>query len=220
MGSNWDVEGPEHPAASPPQSARALSGKLPSTARRTPQRRAGNLATCTRWADAEHPRWRQTGDMARYSTTLVTDAPAVPVLDRLADFATVADWDPGVSDAALIVGEPGRIGSRYLVTATFGPRRIPLEYEIIERVDPIDGKAGRVVLVAQTGSFTSHDTITVTPTPTGSLVQYDAILTLHGPGRVLDWPLHASFQLIGRRAEQGLRAELDHLAAAKDARPE
>ena len=155
--------------------------------------------------------------MAHYSTTLMTDAPAVPVLDRLADFANVADWDPGVSDAALIVGEPGRLGSRYLVTATFGPRRIPLEYEIIERVDPIDGRAGRVVLVAQAGSFTSHDTITVTATPTGSLVQYDAILTLQGLGRVMDWPLHWSFQLIGRRAEQGLRAELDHLAAAQGA---
>jgi hypothetical protein len=171
-------------------------------------------------ADADHQRWPQTDDMARYSTTLVTDAPAAPVLDRLADFANVADWDPGVSDAALIVGEPGRLGSRYLVTATFGPRRIPLEYEIIERVDPIDGRAGRVVLVAQAGSFTSHDTITVTATPTGSLVRYDAILTLHGLGKVMDWPVHWSFQLIGRRAEHGLRAELDHLAAAQDARPE
>ena len=65
-----------------------------------------------------------------------------------------------------------------------------------------------MVLVAEAGSFTSHDTITVTPRGSGSQVQYEAILTLHGLGRVLDWPLQLSFQVIGRRAEQGLRAEL------------
>jgi Polyketide cyclase / dehydrase and lipid transport len=152
--------------------------------------------------------------MARYTTTLMTDAPAQVVLDHLADFASVADWDPGVTAAALISGEPGRVGARYSVTVSFGPRRIPLEYAVVERVDPVGAGPGHVVLVAESGLFTSHDTITVTPTSSGSQVQYDAILTLHGLGRVLDWPLQQSFQVIGRRAEQGLRAELDGLAGA------
>jgi hypothetical protein len=158
--------------------------------------------------------------MARYSTTLMTDAPALLVLDHLADFATVADWDPGIAEASLIAGEPGQVGSRYRVIALVGPRRIPLEYAVVERIDPLDGEAGRVVLVAETGTFRSHDTITVTPTQTGSQVRYDAVLTLHGLGRVLDWPLHLSFQLIGRRAEQGLRAALVDLAPAQGTHPE
>lgn len=158
--------------------------------------------------------------MARYSTILQTEAPAALVLDHLADFATVAEWDPGVTEATLISGEPGQVGSRYRVIALFGPRRIPLEYVVVERVDPLHAQPGWVVLSAETAMFTSHDTITVTPTGRGSQVQYDAILTLHGPGRVLDWPLHQSFQVIGRRAEKGLRSELAALAAAHANGPE
>ena len=158
--------------------------------------------------------------MARYSTTLQTEAPARLILDHLAEFTTVADWDPGVTEATLISGEPGRVGSRYRVTATFGPRKIPLEYALVERVDPLDGEPGRAVLIAETGSFTSHDTITVTPTASGSQVQYDAILSLQGLGRALDWPLHRAFQVIGRKAEQGLRDELAGLAAANDDGPQ
>ena len=159
--------------------------------------------------------------MARYSTSLLfTAAPPLVVLDHLADFVSVADWDPGITGASLVAGEPGRVGSRYHVTATFGPRHIPLEYLITERVDPGDDGPGRVVLVADGGSFTSHDTITVTAVEGGSQVQYEAILTLRGAGRVLDWPLGLSFQVIGRRAENGLRAELAELALARDRQPE
>jgi hypothetical protein len=158
--------------------------------------------------------------MAQFSTTLITGAPAQLVLDFLADFSTVAEWDPGVSAAHLISGEPGQVGAQYGVTASFGPRRIPLEYAVMERVDPHEGDGGHVVLVAESGLFTSHDTITVTPTPVGSRVQYDAVLTLNGVGRVMDWPLHQSFQVIGRRAEQGLRAALAGLAAAHGTSPE
>ncbi len=155
--------------------------------------------------------------MANFSTTLQTTAPAHLVLDHLADFATVGDWDPGVTEAALISGEPGKVGARYHVMAVFGPRRIPLEYAVVERVDVTADEPGRVVLRAETGSFISDDTITVTPTANGCQVQYDAILTLRGLGRVMDWPLHQSFQVIGRRAEQGLRSELESLAATHGA---
>ncbi|MCU0263646.1 MAG: SRPBCC family protein [Candidatus Nanopelagicales bacterium] len=158
--------------------------------------------------------------MARFSTTLFTTSPAQVVLDRLADFASAADWDPGVTEAVLVAGEPGQVGSRYHVIATFGPRRIPLEYVVIERVDPLDDRPGRVVLVADGGSFTSHDTITVTPADGGTQVQYEAILTLKGVGRVLDWPLGLTFQVIWRRAEQGLRAELSELAPTGEPQPE
>jgi hypothetical protein len=158
--------------------------------------------------------------MARFSTTLKTDAPAQRVLDHLADFATAAEWDPGVTAAALLSGDPGQVGARYRVMFSFGPRRIPLEYVVMDRRDPLDGEPGYVVLVAESGWFTSHDTITVTPTSSGSEMRYDAILTLHGLGRIMDWPLHQSFQVIGRTAEQGLREALATLATEQDTRTE
>jgi hypothetical protein len=153
--------------------------------------------------------------MARFRTTLITDAPATSVLDRLGDFATIADWDPGVTNARRLSGEPGQEGTRYAVDFSFGPRHIPLEYEIVARAEPEGGQAGHVVLVAKSGSFSLHDTITVQGTPTGTEVTYDALLTLHGPRRLMDWPLDRMFQIIGRRSEAGLRAELVSVAQAQ-----
>jgi hypothetical protein len=153
--------------------------------------------------------------MARFRTTLITDAPAASVLDRLADFATITDWDPGVTDARRLAGEPGQVGTRYAVDFTFGPRSLPLEYEIVERVEPEGEQVGRVVLICTSGWFTLHDTITVQGTPTGTEVTYDALLTLRGPGRLMDWPLDRMFQIVGRRSEAGLRAELASVAQAQ-----
>jgi hypothetical protein len=154
--------------------------------------------------------------MAHYRTsTLTTSAPAPEVLDRLADFASVAEWDPGIVGAHLLSGVAGQVGARYEVIAAFGPRRIPLVYHLSERAEPTSQRPGRVALVAEDRTLVSHDTITVTPVDDGCEVAYDARLTLKGPGRVLDLPLHLAFQVIGRRAEGGLRAELDRLASQR-----
>ena len=153
--------------------------------------------------------------MARFRTTMITDAPADSVLDHLGDFATLADWDAGVTSARRLSGEPGQVGTRYAVDFSFGPRNIPMEYEVIERAEPEGEQAGHVVLRATSGSFTLLDTITVHGTSTGTEVTYDALLTLHGPRRLMDWPLDRIFQIIGRRSEAGLRAELASVAHAQ-----
>jgi Polyketide cyclase / dehydrase and lipid transport len=157
--------------------------------------------------------------MAHFRTTLSSTAPVAASFERLADFACVADWDPGIAEAHLTAGEPGRVGARYHVVSQFGPRRVPLEYRIVEREDPHDDQPGRVLLVADGGSFTSHDTITARPGRLGAEVSYDAVLTLNGLGRILDLPLHLTFQVIGHRAAAGLRAELARLAAVAGPRP-
>ena len=155
--------------------------------------------------------------MAHFRTTLPSTAPADVTLAHLADFATVADWDPGIPEARLTAGEPGQVGARYAVISQFGPRRMPLEYRIVAREDPRDDQPGEVTLVADGGTFTSHDTITVRPAGSGAAeVTYDAQLTLHGLGRIMDIPLHLAFQVIGRRAEAGLREELARLGGVAD----
>lgn len=152
--------------------------------------------------------------MAHYRTgALTTSASAQETLDRLADFASVAEWDPGIATARLLTGPAGQVGATYEVVAAFGPWRTPLEYAVVERVEPAAGQPGRVVLVADDGSLVSHDTITVTPVGTGCEVSYDARLSLTGPARILDLPLNLMFQVIGRRAEAGLRSELERLAS-------
>lgn len=74
--------------------------------------------------------------------------------------------------------------------------------------------------VAESGSLTSHDSITVRETLTGTEVSHDAPLTRHGAGRLLDWPLNRTFPIIGRRAGVGLRAELASLPATRAGGPE
>ena len=54
----------------------------------------------------------------------------------------------------------------------------------------------------------SIDTITFEKTARGTSLTYDANLTLKGIRYVGDFALHLAFQWIGRRALEGLRAEL------------
>jgi hypothetical protein len=226
------IERPGHPAASPPQSTRALRGKYlrhpgdpgngaPGAATFSPSVPRGPADDVVQGdqvnqqgADAGPLRGAQTGCMARFRTTISTRASAASALALLADFQSAADWDPGVRSARLISGSPGVVGAHYEVVATFGPIPIPLDYELTERVDPHGDQPGRVVLIARTGSFTSHDTITAVAEGTGSQVTYDAVLGMQGIRRVFDWPLNLAFQVIGSRAEHGLREALETLADA------
>ena len=142
--------------------------------------------------------------MARYRTTVESPAPAHEVFAYLADFQTVAEWDPGVRSARRLHGEPGEVGTRYFVVAGFLGRGIPLEYEILDSVAPTGRSAGRVVLEAHTSDFRSYDVITVVPTPSGCRVTYDADLALKGVRRPFDPLLRLMFKVVGDRARNGL----------------
>lgn len=152
--------------------------------------------------------------MARERFTITSDAPAPEAFAYIADFATTAQWDPGITDARLLEGDPGRTGARYLVTASFLGRSIPLEYEVLESIPPEDGFAGRVVLEAITGDVRSYDVITVEPRGTGCAVTYDADLSLRGIRRPFDPLLRVAFALIGKRARSGMVTALQSLARA------
>lgn len=142
--------------------------------------------------------------MARYRTTVDSPAAAKDVFAYLADFRTVAEWDPGVRSARLLHGEPGAQGATYYVVAGFLGRGIPLEYEILESIAPTDRFEGRVVLEAHTSAFRSYDVITVAPTDSGCTVTYDADLALKGVRRPFDLFLSLAFKVIGDRARNGL----------------
>lgn len=142
--------------------------------------------------------------MAHYRAIVHSPAPPADVFAYLADFATIAEWDPGVSQAHLISGSPGTTGARYRVTTSNLGVSLPLEYEILEAFPPADGFPGRVALEAETSDFRSYDVITVSPSGQGCEVVYDADLALKGPRRLFDPLLRLAFSVIGRRAETGL----------------
>lgn len=153
-------------------------------------------------------------DMARYCTTVSTPASAQQVYDYLADFSSIALWDPGVSDAELISGTPAKEGAVYRVTTSNLGIALPLDYEILEAIPPADDFAGRIVVEAQTRDFRSYDVITVTPTAHGCDVTYDADLALKGIRRPFDPFLRLAFKVIGDRARNGLAQAVQMRTAA------
>lgn len=146
--------------------------------------------------------------MARYTTTVSSSLSADEAFDYLRDFATIAQWDPGVAEATLVDGEAGQVGARYQVDTVLLGWVTPLEYAIVVEVESPDGSR-RIDLRAENEDFISYDVITVRPAAGGCQVTYDADLALKGVRRLFDPTLWLLFQVIGRRAEGGLRDALN-----------
>ena len=143
--------------------------------------------------------------MARYRTTITSSTPPDAAFDGLADFTTVADWDPGVSRAVRVDSGDIVVGSAFDVDVALGGRDVTFRYVITELARP-----DRVVLRAKRGPMVSLDTITVEPGPDGgSRVTYDAVLELRGVLKVADPLLALGFGKVGDRAAAGLADHLD-----------
>jgi dehydrogenase/reductase SDR family protein 12 len=142
--------------------------------------------------------------MAHYVARVPAKATAAQVYDYLANFSTIAEWDPGVSSAELISGEPATEGAVYRVVAVFGPRKIPLDYRVLFAKAPHSGEPGCILLEASTSEFSSRDIIEVSETEKGCVAVYDATLELAGLRQVADPFMQLAFNIVGRRAENGL----------------
>lgn len=121
--------------------------------------------------------------------------------DYLARFSSAAEWDPGVAEARQTTPDPVGPGSRFDLVAVFLGNRVPLTYEITEYDRP-----RRVVLVAETATVRSVDTITFAPAGAGTRVTYDARLDFKGPARLLSPFLARVFKRVGDAAAAGLAA--------------
>ncbi len=152
--------------------------------------------------------------MARYVASVDTLWEREDAFSYLADFATIAEWDPGVVRAKRLTAEPFEVGARFEVISSFLGREVPLTYETLEIEAP-----RRVLLRAETPTAVSLDEMTFDPRPAGgTTVTYDADLTLRGPLRLLDLPLRLAFGRIGDNARDGLRRKLMESPERKGAR--
>lgn len=141
--------------------------------------------------------------MARYRGTVESNRSQVETLDYMAEFANVRSWDPTVAEARpLQQGDPGR-GSRFFVRVHWLGRDLPLTYEITEFEPP-----RRLVLRAENATNVSEDTVEVAPQGEGSLLVYEAQVTLKGAARLFDPLLALAFKRLGDNAAAGLRREL------------
>lgn len=142
--------------------------------------------------------------MARYEATVLATRPINEVFDYLSDFSNVEEWDPGVVVAEALDSDPHREGARFRVVSSFLGREVPLVYETIRYEPP-----HRLVLRAESGSVVSLDTMTFEPAPgDGTLVSYDADLSLKGLARAGELPMRLLFKRVGDRAKAGLQEAL------------
>ena len=140
--------------------------------------------------------------MARYVMSVRAEMAPEDAFAYLSDLSNFDEWDPGVSRAEQVEGtEPGE-GAVFELDAS----GTTLRY-VVEMFDP----PRAVSAVARSTFITSVDTITVEPDgdAPGSVVTYDADLTLNGLLRIGDPFLKLAFGRIGDRAAAGLTEQLD-----------
>lgn len=137
--------------------------------------------------------------MARYVVHVRSPKPPVESFSYMADLCNFARWDPGVTSATQIEGDRPALGAIYEVSVKAVRGTLPLQYELTEYDEP-----NRLVARAESKRLLSLDTITVEPTEGGSIVTYDAELTLTGALGVADPLVRLVFRRIGERAAAGL----------------
>ena len=122
----------------------------------------------------------------------------------MADLSNFAEWDPGVLSSTLAVGEGPALDAAYDVEVKSVGGSMTLRYELVEFDEP-----DRFVARAESPRLTSVDEITVEADGDGSIVTYDAELTLNGALAIADPILKLVFGRIGDKAAAGMVKALD-----------
>jgi carbon monoxide dehydrogenase subunit G len=144
--------------------------------------------------------------MARYSATVPSTRPPDDVFAYLADFRSVAEWDPSVKSAVHVNGDdPVTVGAIFRVTIKTTLSELVLDYMTIEAERP-----DRIVLRGENDSMVSVDTIVIRGDGQGgATVTYDAKLELKGVRKLADPLLGLAFKRLGDNARDGLSAQLN-----------
>lgn len=138
--------------------------------------------------------------MARYVAHVRSPMSVEAAFAYMADLTNFEKWDPGVISATQAHGDGPEPDAAFDVKVKAGPRPLTLRYRLTTFEAP-----NLVVAKAKSTLLTSLDRIEVRPHgETGSIVTYDAELTLNGPLSLADPLLERAFEGIGERAADGL----------------
>lgn len=138
--------------------------------------------------------------MARYVIRVRSPKPADEVFAYLADLRNFPTWDPGTKSAKQVEGDGPAVGARYELDASGST----FCYEV-EQYEP----PAKIVARAPKSWISSLDAVTVEPDDDGSLVTYEAELTLTGALKLGDALLQIMFNRIGSKAADGMAKALD-----------
>jgi hypothetical protein len=142
--------------------------------------------------------------MARYETTIESRLSESAAFDYMAEFSNAREWDPSVDEARRVDDGPLAVGSAFELVARFAGKGVPLRYSVLDYDRP-----RRIVFEARRPGFVSRDTITVAAAAAGSTVHYVALLELSGWRRLFEPFFKRTFEGVGDRAAEGMRAALN-----------
>ena len=142
--------------------------------------------------------------------TEVIEVPRTPeeAFAYVADFTTVAEWDPGIHASRKVSGDGG-VGSVYEVQAEFRGKTMPFTYTVTAFE-----QNRKIVLDGVGEKATSLDTIAFEPAAGGGTrITYSADFRLKGVLRVAEPFLGGTFKALAKKALDGLAAKLGAPAA-------
>jgi carbon monoxide dehydrogenase subunit G len=144
--------------------------------------------------------------MASYISSISSTRPPDEVFAYLADFRSVAEWDPSVRSAVHVNGDdPIKVGAIFRVTIKTALSEVVLDYRTIELK-----RSSTIVLRGENSSMVSLDTITIQDDEHGgATVTYDAKIELKGLRKLADPLLGLAFKRLGDRARDGLLNKLN-----------
>ena len=142
--------------------------------------------------------------MTRIREVRETDRPIDEVFAYVADFASTAEYDPGVARAQRLDDGPVGTGARYAVDALFLGRTLPMQYRIVEFDPP-----HRVVLEGVSSTSTARDDIRFDTVGAKTRIRWTLDLQLRGLNRLATPLLGPFLRRLGRKALDGLEARLN-----------
>lgn len=142
--------------------------------------------------------------MAHFTTSVISPRTPAEAFAYMADLRNFASWDPGVDSVKQRVGEGGGLDAVFDVKVKAPGGGTTLRYVTTRHDAP-----NELLVRAESKVFTSVDRVRVEPHPDGSLVTYEADLTMNGLLNLFELPLKLVFQRIGGRAAAGLVTALD-----------
>jgi hypothetical protein len=143
--------------------------------------------------------------------TVETDLPTEQTFDYVANFENIVEWDPGVTAARKVTGEPAGVGTEYELDLEYGGSLLSMVYRITEWDPP------RLVVLEGDGdrSF-AIDRISFRPTSGGTAVEYQAEIKMKGVFLLAQPFLGKLFREIGEGARAGLDVRLRELAVKSE----
>ncbi len=139
---------------------------------------------------------------AAITETIDVDAVPERAFDYVANFGHLDEWDPTFDHAVRTDTGPLGVASTFRVATEMAGNQVVIDYRITEFRRP-----ERVVLVGQSSSFTSTDTIEFAPHDDGTRVTYHAEVDTGAP----DWLETAGtpvFKVVGKLSARGMRDAL------------